>query len=386
MLRLALLMCLLVLAGLAAGSKGQANPYAAWPKSFPGGADFFPIAVWMQSPANAQAYHDIGVNTYVALAGRLTDESEAAMTTAGIRVVTGRSRRAGVTTDRAIVAAWMHGDEPDNAQAAEGGGWGPAIPPAKIIADYQAIRAADPSRPVLLNLGQQVANDEWYGRGCEVTDYPEYVKGGDIISFDVYPVVGIDKPDGENYLWYVAKGMHRLQRWTKGEKIVWDCIETTHINDPDRLPTPQQVRAEVWMSLVHGSLGIIYFCHEFKPAFIEAGLLAHPEISAAVKQTNQQIHDLAPVLNSPTLPDGAVVTTSNPLVPIDLMAKQYQGATYVFAVGMRNAETNGRFRIPGLAEGTVEVIGEGRTMKLEGHEFRDGFKAYEVHLYRVVGE
>src|SRR2546422_571801 len=83
----------------------------------------------------------------------------------------------------------------DNAQPKPGGGYGDPIPPSKIIADYERIKAADPTRPVLLNLGQGVANDEWRGRGPHPQDYREYVKGGDIISFDVYPVVGIDKPN-----------------------------------------------------------------------------------------------------------------------------------------------------------------------------------------------
>jgi hypothetical protein len=49
----------------------------------------------------------------------------------------------------------MHGDEPDNAQSL-GRGYGPPIPPAKIIADYHKLKKAAPSRPVLLNLGQGV--------------------------------------------------------------------------------------------------------------------------------------------------------------------------------------------------------------------------------------
>ena len=44
----------------------------------------------------------------------------------------------------------------------------------EIIADYQRIRAEDPTRPVWLNLGQGVANDEWVGRAAKYEDYPEY--------------------------------------------------------------------------------------------------------------------------------------------------------------------------------------------------------------------
>ena len=93
------------------------------------------------------------------------------------------------------IIGWMHGDEPDNAQPlpAPATGYGPCIPPAQIVADYARLRAADPTRPILLNLGQGVANDSWIGRGsgAKLTDYETYVKGGDLISFDVYPVAAL---------------------------------------------------------------------------------------------------------------------------------------------------------------------------------------------------
>src|SRR6187200_43199 len=73
-----------------------------------------------------------------------------------------------------------------------GQGYGSPIRPEKIQEDYQKIRANDPSRPVFLNLGQGVAWDNYIGRGVRRNhpeDYPEYVKGADIVSFDIYPAV-----------------------------------------------------------------------------------------------------------------------------------------------------------------------------------------------------
>ena len=365
--------------------KPVVSPYSRWPRGISADPSFFTIAVWYQNAKNAQAYAAIGVNTYVALQEGPADDVLGLLRAAGIRAVTHQHEGGLAHIDDPTIAAWMHGDEPDNAQEAPGGGWGPAIPTQRIVDDYLQIQAKDPTRPVLLNVGQQVANDEWYGRGCEVTAYPEYLRGCDIASYDVYPVVGLDKPDGENYLWYVAKGVDRLRRWAGGDKPVWNCIECTHISQPEKKATPLQVKAEVWMSLIHGSMGIIYFCHQFKPQEDDAALLTDKEMSAAVKAINEQVLSLAPALNSPTVQDGAVVTTMNPVVPIDLMVKEYGGATYVFAVGMRNAQAEGRFRIPGVENGTAEVLGEGRTIEVKGREFRDTFEAYGVHIYKITG-
>jgi hypothetical protein len=91
-----------------------------------------------------------------------------------------------------------------------------------------------------------------------------------------------DKPEVVGKLEFVARGVERLRRWTGGEKPVWNCIECTHISNPQRQATPQQVRAEVWMALIHGSRGLIYFVHQFKPAFKEAALLDDPEMLSAV--------------------------------------------------------------------------------------------------------
>ena len=120
----------------------------------------------------------------------------------------------GAQNDTTIVG-WMHGDEPDNAQSlGEGKGYGPPIPPEKIVADYREAQGTrSRRRPVLLNLGQGVAWDGWYGRGVRTNhpeDYPEYVEGCDIVSFDIYPAVH-DKPEVAGKLWYVARGVERLR-------------------------------------------------------------------------------------------------------------------------------------------------------------------------------
>ena len=51
---------------------------------------------------------------------------------------------------------------------------------------------------------------------ASLDDYPAYVRGADLISFDVYPVAGLDRPDRADFLWYVPKGVDRLLKWTGG--------------------------------------------------------------------------------------------------------------------------------------------------------------------------
>lgn len=355
----------------------------------PADPNFFPIAVWLQEPANAGRYRAAGTDLYAGLWQGPTAAQLDALQRADMPVLCEQNSLALAQRDRSTIAGWLQQDEPDNAQPVTDPttgkqGYGPFVPPARVVDTYNRLKAADPSRPVILNLGQGVANDEWIGRGngAQLTDYETYVKGGDIISFDVYPMAGLDRPHPENYLWYVAKGVDRLVRWTGGHKPVWACIECTRIGGGGKA-TPEQVRSEVWMALTSGARGITYFVHQFKPRFDEHALLDDPEMLRAVTAINRQIAGLAPVLNSPSAA-GAAVRSDPPDVPIQAISKRWRGDTYLFTVGLRNASARATFSLPGLrGVHTVEVIGENRTLTARAGAFSDAFAPYAVHLYQV---
>ena len=285
------------------------SPYAQWKNGPPKDDTYFPIAVWLQSPSRAAQYKAIGINTYVGSWRGPSPRDLETLQKEGISLYC--SFKPELKNEKTIIG-WMHGDEPDNAQSLPGGkGYGPPITPDTIVADYQKIKAADPTRPVMLNLGQGVAYDNYIGRGVrrhKLEDYPKYIQGSDIVSFDIYPVVH-ETPEIAGHLEYVPKGVTRLREWSSDQKIVWNCIETTHISNVNAKATPQQVKTEVWMSLIHGSRGIIYFAHEFKPKFVEAGLLADKEMATAVGQINAQIKSLAPALNAPEVKSAVTVSS-----------------------------------------------------------------------------
>lgn len=385
-------------AGAAPPERSAGSPYAAWQNGPDKGEDFFPIAVWLQAPQNAPKYKAIGINLYVGLWRGPTESQLAELRKHQMPVICGLNKYALNHLDEEIIVGWMHGDEPDNAQSlGPGKGYGPPIAPEKIIEDYGKIRAKDPTRPVLLNLGQGVAWDGWYGRGVRTNhpeDYPQYVQGGDIISFDIYPAVH-DRPAVAGKLWYVPQGVARLRQWTGGKKVTWNCIECTRISNVKVKPTPRQVKAEVWMSLIHGSQGLIYFSHQFQPRFIEAGLLADEEMARAVGGINRQIHQLAAVLNSPTIGQGVTVTAepaevvpdpgrSLKMGPVATMVKRHQEATYLFAVRMEDRPAKATFQLAGLSgTAAVEVLGEQRTLRARDGRFEDALAPYEVHLYKI---
>jgi hypothetical protein len=138
------------------------------------------------------------------------------------------------------------------------------------------------------------------------------------------------------------------------------------------------------MSLVPGSMGLIYFVHEWQPKFDEAALLHDPEMLRAVTAINRQITELAPVLTSPSVTIALQVSSSDPQVPVAAMLKRHNGAAYLFAVAMRSGETTATFTLKGLAgDKTVEVLGEQRTLKTSHGAFSDSFSSWAAHCYRI---
>ena len=104
----------------------------------------------------------------------------------------------------------------------------------------------------------------------------------------------------------------------------------------------------------------------------------------AVTTINHQITELAPVLNSPTINDEVQVASSDPQVPVAVMLKRHEGASYLFAVAMRSGDTTAAFTLKGFAgEKTVEVLGEDRTLSARNGTFSDTFKSWAVHCYRI---
>jgi len=355
-------------------------------------SDFFPIGVWVQSSNNAEAYKAIGINMFVGIWGGLDQSKLDAFKKAGVKVICDQNSFGLNNLNEPAIYAWMHGDEPDNAQMNRTTKkYDPCLDPAIIIKSYEDIKKKDPSRPVYINLGQGVSYINYNGRGVCKGDIDKYkvstngyLKGCDIASFDIYPVNNSDQETKGN-LWYVAKGIDNLIEWSGRSKPAWCWIETTKISDrSSRKPTPAEVKSEVWMALVHGAMGFGYFCHSFttNPPGDEAALLHDAEMINCVKVLNMQVNSLAPVLNSATTSGYATARSSNVEIPIDIMTKNYCGANYIFSVAMRPGTTTATFNVK---EGKkIEVLGEDRNLKVKKGKFTDDFSSYGVHLYKIT--
>jgi hypothetical protein len=376
------LIALAVAAAFFTASPGSCGD-PAYVNGFPARPEFFPLGVWQQPPRTAEEYKAIGINTFVGLWEGPTEGQLAELAKSGLYVVAEQNDVGVSSPNRGVIKGWMQSDEPDNAQPPVSGlgPYSPCIPAAEVARRSQAMKARDPTRPVFVNFGRGVADPFWSGRGTCTGDEKYYdvaVKDADIVGFDIYPV-GSDTPRVKGRLEYVARGVVNLRKRTSPSQNVWSAIETTAI-DPARPVTPAEVRAEVWMALIHGARGIVYFVHEWAGGLREDGIFRHPEIVREVARINRTIASLAPVLNSPDRPDRVSLFAP---APIATMVKEDASELYLFAVAMENRPTTARFAIAGLSDAEASVLNEGRNVAVKDGILEDGFLGYAVHLYKI---
>ena len=373
---------------------GLAQPVLAASPRLQLADDVFPLAVWLQQPVHAQKYKNLGINLYVGLWKGPTADQLATLKQAGMPVICEQNEVGLSDRNRDIIIGWLQQDEPDNAQPLVGKigaarlGWGSPVPPAEMQERYRAMRSRDPSRPVLLGLGKGVAWDPWKGRGNRTghpEDYPQYVKAGDILAFDIYPAAETD-PALAGRLDVVAAGVKRLMAWAGPERTVWNTIGTSKVKNPDAVVNPDHIRSQVWMSIINGSRGIIYFVHQFEPRFVEATWFESPDIAAAISRINAQVQGLAKVILGPASSDIASLSLRDenrllvPSADISVTSRRQGCKLYVFAASLSNKPLRAVINLRQVP-GTLDVIGEERRLSAKGNGFEDDFDPYAVHLY-----
>ncbi len=356
----------------------------------------FPIAVWLQQPEHAQKYRGLGINLYVGLWKGPTPAQLASLKRASMPVICEQNESSLTDPNRDVIVGWLQQDEPDNAQpligkiGAASMGWGSPVSPAEMLGRYRSMQLRDATRPVLLGLGKGVAWDAWKGRGNRTShpeDYPEYVKAGDIVAFDIYPAAETD-PALTGKLEVVAQGVKRLVQWAGPDKTVWNTIGASRVNNHAASVDPEQIRAQIWMSIINGSRGIIYFVHQFKPNFVEATWFNEPELATAIRKINQRIQTLAKAILSPASNDvfSASIRDSHgtalPAEHIAITSRREGCTSYVFAASLTNQPLKATIRLRQLA-GSAEVLDENRSLMLEQGKLEDHFAPYAVHLYAI---
>jgi len=397
---------------LGAGGSDATCPYETWrngPSCKPG---YFPVGVWLQDPTDSRAWADAGINLYVGLWDGPTAAQLETLRLAGMQVLAEQNATALAYTEplsdgRPVIVGWTLPDEPDNK---------PRTAPSEVRALFDRFKRADPTRPIFLNLSQGLAWDDgtWIGQGGRIRperDYPAYLAASDIAAFDIYPMAS-PRAEVSGAAWRVALGVDRLQQYSPPGRIIWNSIETGNVlesscdwfwpfsllcralpglrDEPaarDRRAGPKAIRAEVWMSILHGSRGIIYFVHgKSRSSRFDPRALLRPENAeylSTVSRINAELNSLGAIIQLPPAPGQVSIEDILGSGPVDYAVRASSEGLHIVAVGMRAAPTRKRFRTAFIQEGSVAVIGENRVLPIKDGAFSDDFDGYEAHLYRI---
>jgi hypothetical protein len=262
----------------------------------------------------------------------------------------------------------------------------PRESPESVMAKYKALKAFDPSRPMVMTVTDffihDTSLDHWWNRAQQDKLYPQMVKAADVVGFDDYPIYGWNLPAK---IGRVSQGMDDLRAYAGKDKPVYQWIECVTGSHENAAPvTGVEIRNEVWQAIIKGATAIGYFTHRFKPTFSEFG--PSEENQKAMKEINEQITRLTPVLCAPDAKLQPKIEIEGGLAA-QCLAKEAKTGLVIFAQNIDAAGKAGKgtISLESLKPGTkIEVVDEDRTLAAEQGKFTDDFGRLAVHIYRVM--
>ena len=173
----------------------------------------------------------------------------------------------------------------------------PRITPQQTMADYKAIKQADPNRIVSLTLMARFMEQVRFQK-IPLDVYKEFPPTTDLLMFDLYPW-SVYK--GKNLHWN-ADGLKQLRALAGPSKALGIWLQSSDAESPgDPGMTPNQMRANVWLALAHGATFIAYYPQSEADGFKFNHINA--ERRAALKAVNEEITKLSDLILTPAQDD-----------------------------------------------------------------------------------
>lgn len=154
--------------------------------------------------------------------------------------------------------------------------------------------------------------------------------------------------------------------------------------------TGGQLKGAVMSSLINEARGLVYFNQSLNGPCQGGSIFRQSEVTpnfcgasqvAAAKEVNNQVKQLAPILNSQSYQYSFGTG-------LDTMLKTYGGSAYLFAMVDGSSKPGNRdFQLPaGLTASSIEVMFENRKLPVEGNgHFSDNFaNEYSYHVYKIT--
>jgi hypothetical protein len=303
---------------------------------------------------------------------------------------------------------------------------------AKYIADADALRSRDSTRPVIGNFTKDVFEWSWPAAGWSTTDHEAHMRREltalDLTSADVYGWTDTWEWDqssgntgtGHIGAWVYGHTVDRL-RYFNPQAPAYGFVEGVAAwgSPPSGSMTPNMIETAVWNILVHGAQGFTYWPRDFYHNDDQpyAGATYTGEYSMfgdhqwdaqynRAKDVDATVKANAPALNSPTVT--GVSATGQGGVPVTALGKDQGGKLWLLAQADGNTShplsnttvMTGTITVPSAPGVVFNVLGENRTVTVDSsHHIVDTFNTttekplyssrsltygYAHHIYQQV--
>jgi hypothetical protein len=332
----------------------------------------FIVGVYMQPPDTFDVWRARGVNTLVGYESRGGSISNKDWSDAAAAKGLFYIRRPpgvveiGADAQDPNLLAWMHDDEPDVKK--------PPTDPEKLLADYKMWKAMGPNVPVFVNF----SGGHVLGGKVGKETYAEYMKAADWFGNDFYPVTGYNRPD---WLWKVGAAVDQLREWSGGrpqfafietsaQRLSWTPKTTRGV-------TPDELRALLWHSVIHGANGVVYFPQQIGEGFKYD---ATPQrVALEMSKQNRRLTELGDVLSGPQNPKEFKAEAASPL---EVGWRVAGNKAYVVALNFSDDVAKARpIKVTGGA--VASALWETRDLPISNWAITDHFGPYDVHLYVI---
>jgi hypothetical protein len=254
--------------------------------------------------------------------------------------------------------------------------------PSQLSQQYWQLKSADSNKPVVTTYSGGLMLG-WLN-GPSTAQYQTLLQSTDWVAADIYPVTGWNLP---GQIGAVGQVVNRAQQLAPGKRQL-SFIETGNQQlswVPNEVGvTPDQMRGEIWDSVIHGATGVVYFSRVIGQPNGVGTLAGYDDTPPAVAQEmtvqNARLQHYGAALLSTANPSGFSLTPSGPL---EVTWRSYGGKDYFYVLNLSNQSlANQPMSLNGVAaKGVVSVDGENRAVPISGGTMTDNFKPYEMHVY-----
>ena len=262
--------------------------------------------------------------------------------------------------DEPRVFAWYLYDEPDLN----------GMPPRTYRRLARKLHNLDPDRPIFLTV-------------LSLTRYDDYVDECDILAPNPYPIIH-EEPECNELRW-VGVGVDAA-REAAGDRPVWAIIQAFY-GPPiwRRNPTPDELRAMVFLAVNHGADGIIYFSYRSG----DRPITEHRDLFEAVAETNTRIHALRGALLVRPSADGVKLNRAEDSPPaVDVSLRDAGNFRLLIVVNPDPWSKSADLYLEGprtcLKVSTVFNDGNTESLVLpRGEPLRLWFEPFQVHILKL---